>query len=63
WNDWTHRFHRWEASAVAGLGWDQPIAAHVLRLRVRWQQGLTDVGNFNEPVRLSAGSAQVGLLW
>jgi hypothetical protein len=62
-NDWTRNFHRWDASAVAGVGWDRPVAARVLRVRVRWQQGFTDFGKFYEPVRVTAGSAQVGLLW
>jgi len=61
--DWTSRFHRWDAAAVVGLGWDQPAAGHVLRVRLRWQQGLADIGKFDEPVRVSQLSATVGLLW
>lgn len=62
-SDWTHLFHRWDAAAVVGLGWDRSFAAHVLRLRLRWQQGLTDVGKFDESVRVTAATATVGLLW
>lgn len=61
--DWTSNFHRWDVAAVAGAGWDHRLAGHVFRARLRWQQGLTNVGKFDDPIRVSAASAQVGLLW
>jgi len=61
--DWTHLFHRWDLGAAAGAGWERPLAGLVLRTRVRWRQGLVDVGKFSEPVRLSSISATLGLLW
>lgn len=61
--DWTSMFHRWDAAAVAGVGWDRPMAAQVFRVRLRWQEGLTDIGTFLDPVRVRAVTASFGMLW
>jgi hypothetical protein len=61
--DWTHRFHRWDLAATGGLGWDRPLGAQTLRVRARWQQGLVDIGKFDEPVRLGSAELTLGLLW
>jgi hypothetical protein len=61
--DWTDHFHRWDAIATAGLGWDQPVGGFTVRTRARWQQGLVDVAKLGGPVRLSSGSLSLGILW
>jgi hypothetical protein len=62
-SDWTDNFQRWDVSAVAGAGWDHPVDAHTLRLRVRWQQGLTDIGKYDTTIKLYGATATLGWLW
>lgn len=61
--DWTRFFHRWDLAVSAGLGWEHPFASHVFCTRVRWQEGLSDIGKVDETIRISQGTAQIGVLW
>lgn len=62
-DDWTHNFHRWDLSALGGLGWDHPYGSHVFRARLRWQEGLTDMAKFDRSWRMRSASAALGLLF
>ncbi len=62
--DVTRLYHRWDGQLLAGVGWEHRVGGPRLRLRARWQQGLTRINkDAPDDVRLSGFSLTAGLLW